>query len=342
MYQIARHSHLRTERGAALIISILVMAVLSVIGAGAMLVSNTNQKIAGNYRGTAQTFNVAEAGIHKAIAEIKNDVIWRGDGTTYTHTGTLTLLNQTATYTVTTSDATTDSTIPGGYIKISSTGTFGDSTQSVECFVTLSPDSLSNADSPDKAVITSGDNTGSGSHVVNGYDDDGNLDPSMVDTYVTLPTVNQDALKAFADYSFASLENGEVDSDLAGQTNFFKDHPTDNQPYIIHVSGNLSISGNRHVYGIIFVEGTTVTLSGSVRIHGVIYAPNATVSTTINGGGSPGDQPVMGQVIAGTGGVDASGNHADVQLVTEYVDAFNNYGGANVNVDIAPGSWRQL
>jgi len=153
----------------------------------------------------------------------------------------------------------------------------------------------------------------------------------------SLPTVNQDALRAFADFVFP----GNLTDEIAGVSNFWKDHPADTEPYITNVKGNLSIAGNKDLYGIIFVEGNSVTLSGSVRIHGVIYAPNATLQTVINGGGSPGDQPVMGQVICGTGGVHASGNHADVQLVKEYVDAFNNYGGAIVNVAPAPGSWRQ-
>ncbi|MCF8126438.1 MAG: pilus assembly PilX N-terminal domain-containing protein [Desulfotignum sp.] len=336
-----------TQNGSALVICLLSLAVMSALGTGALLVSTTNQTIAGNYRKQSQAFYVAEAGLQMAMAAIKNDITWRGDTTSSTSEGNMIIGSITASYTVTTYDASDDGNgiyeplLPGGYLKLVSEGVFVDSTQTVESIVSFSPDGSSTANSPDKAVITSGDNTGSGSHVVNGYDDDGNVDPTMVDTYTTLPTVNQNALKTFADFSFSSLGNGEVDGDLSGQSDFWKDAPDNTQPYIVHVSGNLNISGNRHVYGIIFVEGSSVVLSGSVRIHGVVYAPNATVTTTINGGGSPGDQPVMGQVISGAGGVHASGNHADVQLVKDYVDAFNNFGGADVNVDTAPGTWRQ-
>lgn len=338
----------KNQNGSALIICLLSLAVLSVLGTAALMVSTTNQTIAGNYRKQSQAFFVAEAGLQFALASIKDDITWRGDTTYSTTRDNMVIGNITANYTVTTHDASNDSygvydpLIPGGYIKIVSEGVFQDSTQTVETMVRLSPNDGFNANSPDKAVITSGGNTGSGIHVVNGYDDDGNLSSDMVLTnYIPLPTVNQDALRTFADYSFSFLDNTEVDTGLSGQTDFFKDPPHNTQPYIIHVSGNVSIGGNRDVYGIIFVEGTSVVLSGSVRIHGVIYAPNATVTTTINGGGSPGDQPVMGQVISGTGGVHAAGNHADVQLVQDYVDAFNNYGGSIVDVDPVPGSWRQ-
>lgn len=337
----------KNQSGSALIVCLLSLAVLSALGTAALMVSTTNQTIAGNYRKQSQAFFVAEAGLQFALAAIKDDITWRGNTTSSTTRDDMVIGNITASYTVTTYDASNDAygvydpLIPGGYIKIVSEGVFQDSTQTVETMVSLSPDDTSViADSKDKAVITSGGNTGSGIHVVNGYDNDGNLNSDMVETFATLPTVNQDALKTFADFSFASLGNSEVDGDLAGQSDFWKDAPDNTQPYIVHVSGDLDISGNRHVYGIIFVEGSEVTLSGSVRIHGVLYAPNATVKTTINGGGSPGDQPVMGQVISGTGGVHASGNHADVQLVQDYVDAFNNFGGAVVNVNPAPGSWR--
>ncbi len=333
---------LADKKGSALILCLLVMSVLTTIGITALNVSSTNQKISGNYRKQAQAFYIAEAGLQRGIAEIKNDITYRSDTT-----GNIIIGATTADYAVKICDATNNGEAecaplipPGGYIKLISQGNFNDSTQSIETFVTLTPNDGSTADSPYKAVITSGDNTGAGSHVVNGYDDDGNLDTAnMVDTHTTLPTVNQEALKTFADFSFSALENSEVDTDLSIQTDFWKDPPTNKKPYIIHVTGNMSVSGNRHIYGIIFVEGN-VTMSGAVRVHGVIYAPNASVKTTINGGGNPGDQPVMGQVISGDGGVHASGNHGDVQLVKDYVDAFNNYGGDNVDVNIMAGTWK--
>jgi len=330
--------------GMALVLCLLVISVLSLLGGSALLVSSTNQKISANYSKQAQAFNVAEAGVEKAIATIKNSVLWRGDDSPpQTFTGSL----GSGSYTVTISDSTDDNNgvynglIPAGYVKFESAATYSDSAQTVECFVSLAPDDASTANSPDAAAITTGPNTGSGPHVVNGYDNDGVLNAGFIlSNQPALPDVNEDALKAFADYSFSSLGNGETDGLTAdGVTDFFKDSPTDTQPHIIHVTGNMDISGDRNLYGIIFVEGDTVTLSGAVRVHGIIYAPYATIRTTINGGGDPGDQPVMGQVICGSGGIYARGNHADVQHVRDYVDAFNNWGGDTVNVTVE--SWKQ-
>jgi Tfp pilus assembly protein PilX len=338
------------NEGSATIICLMVLSLLTALGFSAQIASTTNQNIAANLRKQTQAFFVAEAGLQLAVARLKQNPLWRGDESTNPHStqGTLAISGMSGVYSVALSDSTNDGQgiyephIPGGAVRLESSGTYSDSSQKIEILVRMAPNPGSNADSPKKAVITSGGNTGSGPHIVNGYDNNGSYDPNMVETFTTLPTVNQNALKTFADFSFASLTNSVVDAYLSGQTGFFKDAPANTRPWIIHVQGNLTISGNRTVHGIIFVEGTTVTLSGSVRIDGVIYAPNATVKTTINGGGSPWDQPVMGQVICGSGGVHASGNHSDVQLVDDYVDAFNNFGGEIVDVNILAGTWKQL
>jgi hypothetical protein len=49
----------------------------------------------------------------------------------------------------------------------------------------------------------------------------------------------------------------------------------------------------------------------------------------------------VGQLLCGPGGIQPAGNHGDVQLVDDYVEAFNNFGGDVVDVNPAPGSWRQ-
>jgi hypothetical protein len=321
--------------------------ILTSVGMTSLFVSAMDQKMTGNYRKQTQAFNIAEAGIQKTIATIRNDLIWRGEETTNPQTcsGSLSIGGTAGTYSVTISDATDDSNglynslIPAGYVNLESSGQFIDSSHTVTVLLHLTPDGSSTANSPAAAVITTGPNTGSGGHVVNGFDNSGIFNASYIlQNQPALPAVNQKALRAYADFSFSSLTNSEVDNELSVQSHFFKNHPLDTDPWIVHVSGNLDINGSRTLYGIIFVEGTTVTLGGQVRVKGVIYAPNATVSTTINGGGTPGDQPVMGQVICGTGGVHAAGNHADVQYVKDYVDAFNNFGGNIVDVTVV--SWR--
>jgi hypothetical protein len=246
--------------------------------------------------------------------------------------------NITAGYTVKIFDTGKDATLPGGHIRLISEGAFQDSRQTVESIVRFSPDPNFKANSPPSAVVTSGKNHAKGTHVINGYNNDGVIDSDdMVLTEQFLPDVNQNALKAFADIT--------IEGDLTGNpgpTHFWKDPFNDppERPYIIHVTGDLDLSGNVQVYGVIFVE-REVNITGSARVIGVVYAPNATEITEIKGAGSQEDQPVMGQLICGPRGVQPAGNHGDVQYVKPYVDAFNKFGGEKLNVDPIPGSWRQ-
>jgi hypothetical protein len=340
---------LGSQKGSALIICLLSLAVLSALGTAALMVSTTNQTIAGNYRKQSQAFFVAEAGLQKAIAELKNDMAWRGETTIDVEIngvvvvvpaseGNMVIGNITAGYTVKIFDTGKDATLPGGHIRLISEGAFQDSRQTVESIVRFSPDPDFKANSPPSALVSSGKNHAKGTHVINGYNNDGVKDSdSMVLTEQYLPDVNQDALKTFADI----IIEGDL-TDNPGPTDFWKDPFNDppERPYIIHVTGDLNLSGNVQVYGVIFVEGE-VSITGSARVVGVVYAPNATQTIEIKGAGSPDDQPVVGQLISGTGGVQPAGNHGDVQYVKAYVDAFNNFGGEKLNIDEAPGSWRQ-
>lgn len=339
--------------GSALVLSLMALTLLSIFGVSALHLASMEYAIAGNYRKQAQAFSVAEAGLDFSIARIRQTILWRGDEPGSAPVGASGSLDSGAfsgTYTVRMSDNSDngaglfDPLVPQDHVRVASAGTVKNATQQVECLVRLTPDDGSKADSPYVAVVTQGANTGSGLHTVNGYDNDGNLvsgegPGSMVCTFCDdFPeSINEDALKAFADVSLTDLTGA-----IPGQAGFWRDAPLNTRPWIVHVSGNIRVSGNITLYGIIFVEGTVV-LSGSVRVKGVIYAPNVRMTSPleINGGGNPWDAPVMGQVIAGPGGVDAAGNHADVQLVSEYVDVFNNYAGPIVNVDVVQGSWRQ-
>ncbi len=328
---------LSSQKGSALIICLLSLAVLSALGTAALMVSATNQTIAGNYRKQSQAFFVAEAGLQKAVAELKNDMAWRGEGATGVETGDMIIGNITAGYTVNIFDTSTDATLPGGHIRLISKGEFQDSRQTVESIIRFSPDPDFKANSPSSAVVSSGKNHAKGTHVINGYDNDGvkNTD-DMVLTEQYLPDVNQAALKMFADITI----HGDL-TDGQGLTSFWKDpSTTPPTPYVIYVDGNLNLSGNTHVYGIFFVKGE-VSITGSARVIGVVYAPNTSDITEIKGAGKASEQPIMGQLICGSGGVQPAGNHGDIQLVQEYVDAFNNFGGAVVNVNPVPGSWRQ-
>jgi hypothetical protein len=355
------HAMVKNEKGFVLVLCLIVMAVLSLLGASALMISSTNQHIVMNYRKQTMAFNVAEAGLQFGLARLRNNPLWRGEETTNPNTRTEYMYtgDTLGWYVLHTYDRTDDNNgtydplIPAGYVKLICEGRIPDAYQRIQIFAQLIPDPTVHVDLEDRAIITSGPNLGSGTHVVNGYDSFGNLDnANMVETFTTLPTVDQDGVKGLADFSFAQLTNTELTNVLqedppstkapTPQTDFWKDPPADTQPWIIHVRGNLVISGSVTLYGIIFVEGDTVDLEGSCRVHGIIYAPNATVYTRIHGGGSPWDQPVMGQVISGDGGVLANGNHADVQLVPEYVEAFRNLGGDVNTAELVAGSWKQF
>ncbi len=338
------------HQGAVLILTLLALVLLSLSGTTALFIAATDQKITGNFRKQAQAFGITEAGLEICLAQMRHDLLWRGNsplGSPTKTSGKLTMGSGIGNYTVTITDRTDDNNglfsdlIPPAHVKITSTGTVIDATQRLECYINFSPDPGSIAGSPYAAVVTQGDNPGNRPYPVNGYDDYGNLDAtpipnSMVYTSSTLPRVNKDALKAFADHCLTDLTDT-----LVGQSDFWKDAPLNTKPYIIHVSGDMIVSGSKHFYGIIFIEGE-VRLKENVRVHGVIYAPNAVTPVEINSAGTHWDRPVMGQLIAGPGGVAGTGHDAAVQLVKSYVDTFNNYGGSKVHVEIAPGSWRQL
>jgi len=355
------HPTVADNRGMALVITLLMMLQLSLMGWGAQTVSITNQKIVGNYRKQALAFNMAESGIQVAIANLKHDILWNrssAGSSGESSTETIDISGTNGSYTVTVFDSSDDTTLGGGIVKLVSRGTYSGSTQQIELQVAFSPDPGSAAGSPTQAVVTEGDNVpkGGSSHIVNGYDENGccesgfvSYDPTcadscevnyMIETFQDLSVlgINEDALKAFKDFTI--IGNLTSTSQINNISDFWENESEGN-PYITYVTGDMTISGSQNFYGIFFVEGN-VTLSGSVRIDGVIYAPNTTVVSEINGGGSPGDQPVEGQILSGAGGVQAAGNHADVQYVSDYVDAFNNLSGQNVNVNNVDGTWRQI
>ncbi|MFH1156565.1 MAG: hypothetical protein V1793_22400 [Pseudomonadota bacterium] len=354
-FSISAKSHnrsLMSRSGSALIAVLLALALVSALGANALLTAGFEHTITGNFRKQALAFETAEAGLELCIAQIRHDIQWRGDRPSSAPTGTSGTLGsgaQSATFTATLWDGSDDSRglydplIPADHVKIRSTGSVSNALQRVECLVRLNPEPGSRADSPYVAVVTEGEDTTSGPHHINGYDNDGRLDDAPLPNDMVwtnsdrMPKVNTDALRAFADFSLDCLTDV-----LPGQTGFWKDAPLNTRPWIIHVSGNLKIDGKRTLYGIIFVEGNSVILGGMARVEGIIYAPNTTKPFEINGGGISSENSVMGQVLAGKGGIEASGNHCDAQLVTEYVDAFNNYAGPLVNVTPLPGTWRQF
>jgi hypothetical protein len=66
------HSDRQKERGAALVIAILVLAILTVIGIALMLITSTESKIAANEWSVNRAFYASDGGIRWASAEMTN------------------------------------------------------------------------------------------------------------------------------------------------------------------------------------------------------------------------------------------------------------------------------
>ncbi len=76
---------------------------------------------------------------------------------------------------------------------------------------------------------------------------------------------------------------------------FYAD-PVAGIPNVTWVEGNVTLSGNEHIYGIVVIGGN-LTVNGTPRFEGVIYMPNKN-SMLINGGGSPSSPIVDGGILS--------------------------------------------
>lgn len=90
--QFGRCTHYDNERGAVLGTSLVLLAVLTLLGSAAIMTAMTDTKIAGNFKTGIQAFNNAEAGIHHIVASLANGLAG----------GMLTLDEDAETYTITT------------------------------------------------------------------------------------------------------------------------------------------------------------------------------------------------------------------------------------------------
>jgi type II secretory pathway pseudopilin PulG len=62
------------EKGVALVVVIMLIAVLAILGATAIITSSTDIRISGNYKLSNQAFYIAEAGIERARAQLRSDM----------------------------------------------------------------------------------------------------------------------------------------------------------------------------------------------------------------------------------------------------------------------------
>jgi type IV pilus assembly PilX-like protein len=64
------HARLADERGAALIIALMAMMLLTALGAAVVMVSNTETHIAGNYRNSQEALYAADAGVERVVQDL--------------------------------------------------------------------------------------------------------------------------------------------------------------------------------------------------------------------------------------------------------------------------------
>jgi len=343
MWQSGIQNPILNSRGMALVLCLMMMTILSLVGGAALGISELNHQIVHNGTKQAQAFYVAEAGRELALAYLHGSPIWRGGEVPASgeFEGGLSMGGVQGVFKVSLSDCTADENgiynelLPAGQVELKSTGTWMDALQTVTCIVRITPKEGTEAAFPQAAVVSSGSISGP----LTALDDLGDENSLLLKTPAVLPEANEEGLKAMADAAFFSLDNDAWDSALGDIESFWRDAPANTAPRIIFIQGDLEISGDRQLYGIVFVEGRHIALDGESGVRGVLYAPNAT-DVSVNNTGDPGRIAVSGQFITGSGGVAISGNRTSFQHVPDFVDAFNLAAGSKQDIEVLPGSWK--
>ncbi len=330
------------SQGMALVLCLLLMTTLCLVGGAALSVSELNQKIVGNGARQVQALYLAEAGRELALAHLREEPLWRGDESESPHSfsGTLEVNSIPGTFRVVLSDCTADENgifnalIPAGYVMVESAGTWGDAFQTVSCMARLRPLESSAAAFPNVAVLSSGSAAGP----LTTLDDVGAENSLLLKTGAVLPVANAEGLQATAEIVLPCLDNDAWDAALGDLKSFWQDSPADTTPRILYVQGDVELSGDRQLYGIVFVSGKHIVFGDESCIHGVLYAPLAT-DVTIENTGASGRLFADGTIITGPGGIEITGNPVSVRLCEDYVDSFNIAAGAELDVSMFPGSW---
>ncbi len=109
---------------------------------------------------------------------------------------------------------------------------------------------------------------------------------------------------------------------------------TDDVPNITYVGGDLSVIGNRTVWGIFYVKGD-VSINGSAVINGLIICEG---DITMNGGGNADNPNLSGGIIHyGSGNLlRGNGSPVYVKVCEDYFDALD-----SVRTSIKIKSWQE-
>jgi len=93
-------------------------------------------------------------------------------------------------------------------------------------------------------------------------------------------------------------------------------------PNIIFVEGNLTVNGNREIYGVYWIKGNTTVFNGNYRVNGIIICEG---DLTMNGGGNKSPNLDGGIIQYGVSStLTGNGQPTDIDINETYFEDMNN------------------
>ncbi|MBU1912313.1 MAG: pilus assembly PilX N-terminal domain-containing protein [Candidatus Omnitrophica bacterium] len=326
------------KRGAALIICYMVIAALILLASAFLTRSISERSVTGKYFDSTQAFWLAEAGLNKAIFELRTSY----DGYPTSISGSLSSVQGEYSATIT-SDANDRIVTASGFIPSASavktkrvivatmikrtpTGFYDNAIYSAGG-VSIGSDCEVNGD-----VISGGTVTG---NVEEGYDITQN-DTTLHNN--GLPLLSFDQLQQ------KSIDQGWYNPITHATTypidSFWYEAPSESNPTgtpnVVFVNGDFTLVGGQQVVkGFIVVGGNTVydaEIGGNASIDGCLYTRG---NIWMHGGG--------GNIINVNGGIWAGGTttmtgNEQIDFNQDYMDAIE---GLGINADVQVISWRE-
>ncbi|NQT28193.1 MAG: hypothetical protein HQ570_01190 [Candidatus Omnitrophica bacterium] len=349
----------------ALILSLIVVVVLAIVGAVMLSRSISESRLAQRELESAQAFWAAEAGVNKALYELKQGSTFDNESAG-TNKWPVSLTQGGYSIGLGAKSGNSRTVTVSGYFPATSPTM----TRKIEVVVSkppLPPNLF------DHAIYTSGDLTSNGAAgsvtgniIVGGtFTDNGG---TTMGTPTIDSSINPIARLNFGDLEIASIaQNNDYETSKNGKKYYepgtttekalpgdfwytTADDGVDNDgddivdeadewvPNIVYIDGDIDISGSGTVGGFFIVGGDMIadaTLGGSGILDGIIYMLG---ELAINGGGGEDTLNINGGILAG-GNTTLNGNPT-IEYNSAYMNAIKN----NTPVDSDPGinSWKDI
>lgn len=317
------------ERGMVLVVALLMIAVLVLLGSTAIMTTNTDMKIATNYKGAAQALYIAEAGLNRAIVYLPsqtvdiNTMLKGADGTGGTaDDGRLSFGSSVSfgegSYEVKVVDNNDDGdlfTDLDKKVKVISTGKGpGGSVRRIEAIVEKSTNVagifnfkfLDTCESKDWNVPQyfdcSGDACRITNYVVNNCNDptSPSVEPTTQQWLDFIAEISKRAVTGFG-----TRENPTIQVAGSGQKITLSGSNDGAGIIVVKDGGILEFSGNAHFEGLIILVGNaTLTVGSNSNIFGAIAKVNFTGKITLPPPGSQGGLHFSSQALNTMGKLD--------------------------------------